>query len=388
MNSKWSTILLIYAFGLAGTSALGMMGPLVGDIARAFSVPEPAVGFAIAGQLLPLAFAGLAVGWLIDRFGPKPLLGIGLLAMAGCGLLNAQTSEFTWLRVALLLQGITLVTVLTAGQGLLMIGTQGRRQVQAMTLWSTVMPVGYALGLLLVSGFAGTESWRLGFTIHATVVLILAGGSLLLTAVRVPATVGGTLKILRNTRVLRLGFSLSLSALAGIGTNAVGALYLHQAHGVELDRSAQLMALASLSGILGSFATGMLLTRGWTARRTATLIVVVALLGAAVFYTPSGHIALALSGAAFQQLAVGAFIALTYALLPRAISDPSMAGTAAGLVGQITGIGASLSAPLFFATLGLAQWSYFLIIVGLAWMASLLTLPVWRRTVIAKELIS
>lgn len=388
MKSQWNTIFLIYAFGLLGTSALGMMGPLVGDIARAFAVPEPSVGFAIAGQLLPLAFAGLAVGWLIDRFGPKPLLGIGLLAMAGCGLLNACTTDFNWLRIALLLQGITLVTVLTAGQGLLMIGTQGRRQVQAMTLWSTVMPVGYALGLLLVSGFAGTASWRLGFMIHGVAALVLAVASLLLVAVRVPPSVGSTLTVLRNTQVLRLGFALSLSALAGIGTNAVGALYLNQVHGLALDRSAQLMALASLSGIVGSFATGLLLTRGGSPRRTATLIVVTALLGAVLFYSPSGRIDLALGGAVLQQLAVGAFIALTYALLPRAIPEPSMAGSAAGLVGQITGIGASLSAPLFFATLGLAQWSYFLAIVGGAWVAGLLMLPVWRRVVIGREVMS
>ncbi|KQK61080.1 hypothetical protein AOX61_10370 [Pseudomonas aeruginosa] len=92
-----------------------------------------------------------------------------------------------------------------------------------------------------------------------------------------------------------------------------------------------------------------------------------------------GAIALAWSGAVLQQIAVGGFIALTYALLPRALPDPGMAGTAAGMVGQITGIGATLSAPIFFSALAMGQWSYFLIILLVAWGSSLLLLPVWSR---------
>ena len=67
MTIKWPSILLIYLVGLAGTSALGMLGPLAADIGRAFTVPGSQVGIAIAGQLLPLAFAGIPVGWLIVR---------------------------------------------------------------------------------------------------------------------------------------------------------------------------------------------------------------------------------------------------------------------------------------------------------------------------------
>lgn len=380
MTSRWPVIFLIYAFGLAATSALGMMGPIAGDIGEAFGVSGQAVGFAIAGQLLPLAFAGVLMGWLIDRLGPRPLLGLGVLVIALCSLINAYTQSFTVLRGVLLLEGIALVALLTAGQGLLMITTAGARQVKALTLWSTVMPVGYALGLLLVSPFAGGENWQGGFLLHGLVLLVLACGSVLLPRVRLPAAPGGSFAVLRNSRVLRFGIALSLSALAGIGTSAVGALYLHQVHGLALAQSAQIMALASLAGVLGSVLIGLLLTCGWQGLSAAALVVTVALLGGLAFYVPWGLVPLAMAGAVLQQVAVGGFIALTYALLPRALPDPSMAGTAAGLVGQITGIGATLSAPLFFATLAQGQWVLFLVIVGVAWIGSLLVLPLWRRT--------
>lgn len=379
MTIKWPSILLIYLFGLAGTSALGMLGPLAADIGRAFTVPGSQVGIAIAGQLLPLAFAGIPVGWLIDRVGPRLLLGVGVLCIAACSLANGLVSSFGLLRVALLLEGIALVAVLTSGMTLLMISTEGRRQVQALTLWSTVMPFGYALGLLLVAPFAGGTQWQGGFLLHAGVLLVLALTVVVLPAARARVSAGSRFAVLRNVRVLRFGLSLSMSALAGIGTSAVGAIYLNQLHGVELARSAQMMALASLAGVAGSFLVGLMLTRGWSGLPISVLVVLVALTGGVAFYVPWGWVALAWSGAILQQLAVGGFIALAYALLPRALPDPGMAGTAAGMVGQITGIGATLSAPLFFTTLAYGQWSYFLLILLVAWGGSLLLLPVWPR---------
>ncbi|MCY1274611.1 Major Facilitator Superfamily protein [compost metagenome] len=379
MNSKWSSILLIYLFGLAATSALGMMGPLVDDIGRTFAASGSVVGIAIAGQLLPLAFAGIPMGWLIDRIGPRPLLGVGVLCIAACSFVNGLLGSFGLLRVSLLLEGIALVAVLTAGQVMLMITTEGHRQVQALTLWSTVMPVGYALGLLLVSPFAGGAEWQSAFLLHAGVLLVLALTVPLLPHVRLRVGAGSGFGVLRNVRVLRFGLGLSMSALAGIGTSAVGALYLNQVHGIELARSAQMMALASVSGVAGSLLVGLLLTRGWPGLPIGVLVVLIALTGGVAFYVPWGWLAVAWGGAILQQLAVGGFIALTYALLPRALPDPGMAGTAAGMVGQITGIGATLSAPVFFAALAFGQWSYFLVILLIAWGGSLLLLPVWSR---------
>ncbi|MNN99010.1 hypothetical protein D3C81_2185480 [compost metagenome] len=70
-------------------------------------------------------------------------------------------------------------------------------------------------------------------------------------------------------------------------------------------------------------------------------------------------------------------------MLPRVLSEPGQSGAAAGLVGQITGIGAALSAPLYFTTLQMGQWYYFVVITVLAWAASYLLLPMRSRSVSA-----
>lgn len=381
MHGMWLKIVLVYLCGLAATSPLGMMGPLVGDIQRHFEVDSQAVGIALAGQLLPLAFAGVLMGWLIDRLGPRRLLGIGVLLMAMGALVNAWTGQFSVFRGALLLQGLALVALLTSGQSLLMMMTSGRQQVQALTLWSTVAPVGYAAGAVLVSFFAGGERWQYGFRVHGVALLLLGLTSLLLPRIRMTLAAGNFRAVLRNGGVLRLGLGLSLASLAGVGTNVVGALYLYQVHGVSPALSAQIMALASLSGIIGSVVAGVLLARGMSGRFAGALIVVTAVSGGVAFYVPWGVLPVALAGAIAQQVAMGGFIAVTYSLLPRALPDPSMVGTAVGFVGQITGLGATAAAPLFLTVLALGQWSYLLSLVAVAWAASLVLMPAMRTAV-------
>lgn len=381
MNGIWLKIVLVYLFGLAATSPLGMMGPLVGDIQRHFMVDSQAVGIALAGQLLPLAFAGLAMGWLTDRLGQRRLLTLGVLLMALGALTNAWTDHFAVFRGALLLQGLALVALLTSGQSLLMIMTDGRRQVQALTLWSTVAPVGYAVGAVLVSFFAGSGQWQSAFQVHGVALLALGVASLLLPRIRMTLAAGNFRAVLRNRGVLRFGLGLSLASLAGVGTNVIGALYLNQVHGVSPGLSAQIMAVASLSGIIGSVVAGVLLARGMGGRTAGALIALIAVCGGAAFYVPWGVLPVALAGAIAQQVAMGGFIAVTYSLLPRALPDPAMSGTAVGMVGQITGLGATAAAPLFLTVLALGQWSYLLALVALAWSASLLLMPSARAAV-------
>lgn len=387
MKNKYVSIVLIYLYGLIGTSALGMMGPLSADVGHTFDVTTSAVGMAIAGQLLPLAFAGLLMGWLIDRIGPRPLLVIGLFIMGMSSLANAWLESFNMLRITLLVEGFALVALLTSGQGILMMVTSGKQQVQALTLWSTVMPVGYSIGLVLVSPYAGGDLWREAFLCHAIIAIALLFAFGGIPSVRGTSGGNSLTEVLRNKCVVRFGFSLSFSALAGIGSSAVGAVYLNQVHGLGMGLAAQSMAAASLCGVVGSILIGGLLTKGWGSNLLASFILACAILGGFAFYWPSGLISLAIAGAMLLQLCVGGFIALVFSLLPRALPVSGQSGAAAGLVGQITGIGAALSAPMYFAALEAGHWYYFLVITAVAWSTSYVLFPFRTRAMyVADEL--
>jgi predicted MFS family arabinose efflux permease len=374
---SWPHIVFIYCCGLGAAASLGLMGPIAADIAAGFAVTPQDVGLAIAGQLLPLAVAGFPIGWLIGRLGSRFTLRVALCGLALSALGNHLAGGFGALRLSLLLQGLCFVGVMTAGQAGLMLATEGRRQVQALTLWATGVPIGYAAGLLMVSGFAGTPGWRGAFLLHAAV----AGGLLLGSLVLLPAVgraggagaaVGG---VLRNVRVLRLGFALGLGSLAGLGSNAVLPLHLQQALSIAPAASAQLLALASLAGVVGSIVVGTLLAKGWPAMRVAWLVGAVAAAGALVTFLPGMAWPAVATGIVMMQLTVGGSIALCFTVLPRLLADPAQSGVAAGLVGQISGIGASLSAPLFFAALGLQNPVVLAALVIGAWTLLLMLIP-------------
>lgn len=379
LAGSWPYILFVYLCGLGAAAALGILGPVAGDIAAGFAVTPQDVGLAIAGQLLPLAVAGFPIGWLIDRVGTRTMLRLSLLGLVGTALGMHFVPSFAGLRWVLLLQGLCFVGVMTAGQVCLMLATEGRRQVQAMTLWSTGVPIGYAAGLLMVSGFAGSAAWREVFLVHAGVLATLAVGSLLLPVVgRVGGAAGASPAVgavLRNGRVLRLGFSLGLGSLAGLGCNAVLPLYLQQALKVDPAASAQMLAMASLAGVVGSVLVGGLLTKGWAPMRVALMVGAVAITGALITFMPGAAWSMVTAGVVLMQLTVGGSIALCFTVLPRLLADPSQAGVAAGLVGQISGIGASLSAPVFFAALGLENSLALAALVIGAWTMLLVLIP-------------
>ncbi|VVO78663.1 hypothetical protein PS874_01550 [Pseudomonas fluorescens] len=149
----------------------------------------------------------------------------------------------------------------------------------------------------------------------------------------------------------------------------------------HFDVDSQAVGIALAGQLLPLAFAGVLLARGMISRFAGALIVVTAVSGGVAFYVPWGVLPVALAGAIAQQVAMGGFIAVTYSLLPRALPDPSMSGTAVGLVGQITGLGATAAAPLFLTVLALGQWSYLLSLVAVAWAASLVLMPAARAAV-------
>jgi MFS family permease len=380
-SGSWPYIVFIYLCGLAGSASLGVLGPVAGDIATGFTVTPQDVGLAIAGQLLPLAVAGFPLGWLIDRVGVRAAIHMALLGIALTAAGNGFSPSFDLFRGSLFLQGVWFVGIMTSGQVSLMLTTSGKRQVQAITLWSTAVPIGYAVGLLMVSSFAGTAAWRTVFSVHAGVTAMLFLVSLVLPATRAQednAGQGGIGSVLRNPRVLRLGFALALGSIAGLGTSAVLPMYLQQSLNIEPSLSARTLAIASLAGVVGSILVGTLLAKGWPAMRVACLVAIVAVGGALITFSPGTSWNWAAAGVVLIQLAGGGAIALCFTVLPRLLSHPAQSGIATGLVGQISGIGASLSAPLFFAALGLQNSLLLAGLVVVSWAGLLLLLPVRR----------
>jgi predicted MFS family arabinose efflux permease len=364
-------------------SPVGMIGPLAGDIARTWNLTPEVVGLTIMFLSLPAVFIGVLMGWLIDRLGARRMLVISASAIFLASLTSTFATSLLWLQLGLLITGISFIAVLTAAQVLIMITTEGNRQVRALAFWSTVAPVGLAAGMLIVARFAGSAGWQMGFGLHATLLAVLIASAFLVPNVRGSAQPGlpreSSARVLRNMRVLRLGLAFACGVLVAFGVVTVLPMFLERFHELAPSTVAPLLAISSLAGILGSLGTGVLLTRGLSPRSVALLIAGLAWVSAVATFAPGMPLLIIAAGVLLLQLAGGGCIALVFALLPRLVESPAQAGTAAGLVNQLQGLGSAAAAPLFFGLLGTGLPVTFVVATAAAWLAFLLLVPVWQR---------
>ena len=161
--SPWPLVLLFYLAGLLAAAQLGKLSALAPLVAAALGLGLPLVALAISLIELGGATLGAVAGLLANRLGLVRCLrwGVGALAVAGLGgaLAQGATGLFGWrlLEAAGYLGVIVSAPVLIARHAARRGGAAGARtQGLALTLWSTFVPVGLALGAW---GSAGATAW-------------------------------------------------------------------------------------------------------------------------------------------------------------------------------------------------------------------------------------
>ncbi len=188
---------------------------VVPDLIRDLNLTVEDVGAAMTSYLAVAAAFMIPVGKLADRMGRRRLLLAGLAIYAAGSVLTGLAWSFWPLLAGRVLLGLSLATVLPSGLGLLnsLFPPQRPGRHRALGLWATAIGVAAGLGPLLGGTLAVTLSWRwaflggvplaalaavgvrLGlpeserhptgdFDITGTVLLALAGGSLVVVADR------------------------------------------------------------------------------------------------------------------------------------------------------------------------------------------------------------
>ena len=377
-GADWIRLAIIYGFGMAAAAAMGMLGPLVGDLSAGLRVGVSAAGGALLCQLLPGSLFGSVIGALIDRAGARRVLMAAGVLLIGMDLSQFFVSNLVWFCIDLLIQGVAVSAVLASGQVMVTALATGVPQIRNLTIWSTVTFIGYAAGLLIAATSAGGAHWRFAFLLHAALIALLPIAGL--TLPKVTATVAKTdlLGVLKETSIVRLGVALGLASIAGVGTNAGISLYLHRVQGVSLAFSASMAATGNLLSMAGSFVVAWILSRGGRPGSLAAGISLVAIVCGMILYFPGAALPLVIPMLFISQSCASAVTALTYTSMPGQLVDRSKIGAATGLVVQISGIGGMLGAPLYFAVLAGNQWAPIAVTLFVLWAGAFLVMPFTR----------
>jgi CP family cyanate transporter-like MFS transporter len=380
--SPWPLVWLLYLTGLLAAAQLGKLSALAPLVSGALGLSLTPMALAISLIELGGATLGAVAGLLAHRLGLRRTLRIGVGALAVAGLAGAAVQGATGLIGWRLVEAAGYLAVIVSAPVLIAhhAGAAGPRvQGLALTLWSTFVPVGLALGAWASAGIAALQGWRVAVAVGGFFGLVLWGAlwRARLPPEHPPATVApAAVRLPAAVRWLVLAFGLF--ALFEIGVLALLPTLLVQQAGLGAAAAGSWTALASVSAVAGSLAAAWWLGHGRSLRWpvAASLGLPPLMLFGVFTATPDAPVAIGLAVA--LNMVGGLFASLAFAILPRLVDGPGTMVRANGLLAQCGASGSLLGPPLMAACVQAGGWraaavlglGVSLLAVAFAWRAT------------------
>jgi MFS family permease len=254
-----------------------------------------------------------------------------------------------------------------------------RVQGLALTLWSSFVPVGVALGAWADAGMAEAIGWRgamvAGGAVAVALWIALWRAPLPINRLPMAASAPASPALTPAIWCLSLGFAAFTLFEVGV-LGLLPSLLVHET-GLDPARAGQWTAVVSVSAVGGSLGAAWLVRHGMGVRWP-----IVASLGVPPWllfgvFVPGPKPVLAIGLAIAVSLLGGIFASLAFALLPRLAREPGQMVRANGLLAQCGASGSLLGPPAMAACVQLggwpaaAVWGLVVSVVGLplAWKA-------------------
>lgn len=360
----------------------------------------------VFGYSLLYAFGQFGWGPLSDRIGAKRVVGAGLLVSVLSNLLMGTRAALVWLLVFACLNGASQSTGWSGLVKTMAVWFRGGNRGIVMAWWST----NYVLGGFLATAFATwtvTETWlwpglgwRRGFLFPALLMMAITG-AYLMVAKETPeaADLPGGLRdravlhsvqsnlavlsdLLRKPSLWMLSFSYFFLELCRYALMFWLPLYMVNRLNYSLRASGYLSSMYELIGIAGAVLAGYVSDRFHQSRRAPVSATMLCGLAVVLFLEPGiARFGLFGTGLAISLAGILSFGPDT--LLSGAgaqdIGEPRAAATASGLVDGIGHVGAIFSPYVVVFVSAHYGWDQlFRVLAGVALLAGLVLIPIWR----------
>lgn len=408
-RGPWPAVTLLYACGLYAAVQLGKFAALAPLFGVALGMSLPLVALAISLVEAGGATLGFLGGRLADRLGLAAVLRGGLVLLVAAGAAEAAAPTGGWLLAARLVEALGYLGVIVTAPVLIVRGTAPhgvRTQALALTLWSTFVPVGLALGAWASAAMAPAWGWRWAMAAWSVLGAGLVGlvwwqGPRPAADTRPPAAASrtpasapdtapdsapasaplgaapmNTLPARRLPPVVALALAFGLFAAFEVGLLGLLPTLLVQQAGLAAADAGRWTALAALSAVGGSALAAWLLRRGVALTGPCLLSLGLPPLLLFGVFTAQPALPLALWLAVAINLIGGVFASLAFALLPRVAPDARTLVRGNGWIAQCGASGSLLGPPLMAQAVHHGGWSA---AAGLGLVLSLAALPLVVR---------
>lgn len=368
----WPSILVYYLCGVLAAAQLGKFAALAPRISQ-----DLALGLAAMAALTSLLeVCGAVFGGVAGRLLPRLGLRRGLLLALAClglgALAAALARQAPLLAAARLVESVGYLITVVAAPVLIARTAPARQQTAAMTLWSTFVPVGLALGAWAYAHAAELSSWRWAQALSVAATLVLMAG-LWRTAVPAAEHLGAPQApqppappAHRTTHTPKahgvdpglwlLTLAFGLYAVTEVGLLALLPSLLVQS-GLPLAGAGSWTAAAALANVPASALAAWLMRRQGTIAWVLVLpLLVSGLLFPWAYQVGTGLLPQAVV-AVLINLISGVFASLVFALLPHFATDERQLSLASGRLTQCGASGALLGPPLMGALVEHGGWT-------------------------------
>lgn len=352
IDSHWRPILLLWFTGVLAAAALGKFASLSPVISADLNLSRVEAGWLVSLIETGGASLGIIAGLLIARLGSRKALLYGMGLLTAGGLIGALIPGLWTLFAARLIESAGYLMVVIAAPSLIATVARPQDQGAALTLWSTFVPAGFAIGMGLSGVLLLFTGWRAVLVVWA----LLAGAALFATA-RTPVveTKSETRLIWPPLPVWLMCAGFGCYTTLFVGLIAMFPLFLTE-QGQSPSVAATVTGLASAATLGGAWAAAQALHRGERARWIALCagLLVPAVLACLIFI---GGPPLWLAGLIIALNAVsGIGSSLVFARLPH-MSPGLNVAAANGVLTQFGAGGSLIGPPLLAAIAGHLGWA-------------------------------
>lgn len=373
---RWVIMVISWVVYLTYNLERMSIGPLAPFFKESLHITNTQVGLLATANTILFALVLLAVGWLVDRFGVRPVLLAGSLFGGIIVCLVFLFPSYQGLLIILTVAGIGYGCIFPAVSKALLTWFPAKERATVMGFNQAAVNVGGMVVALMLPAIALAWSWQAGYLVigisMVVIGLVFAGlyrdppkainnpaGS------RTKTTGGSAWRNLLKSRDLWIiaiaGYFLSVVEFSAI-TNIV--LYLNEGLGFSLLAAGGLLAITQAAGGIGKPFAGIISDRWFGHRRKPMFLIMAAVSGVVCFILGSGFVSanwlvylmMVLLGATALGFG-GIFITMLGEM-----AGPEATGFASGFLGTIMALG-GLSGPPVFGIVVDAAGSF-----GTAWL--------------------
>jgi DHA1 family inner membrane transport protein len=269
--TKWPAVWVIFAGGLAAGAYMTKVPPALPALRADLGLSLVESGW-IQTMLYTIgAAAGVFFGLLAERFGVKRAALVGLGLMVAGGLLGAAAGGYWTLLASRFIEGVGFLLFVVAAAPLLTAATLPQDRATAFSIWSSYMPTGGTLALLLAPLALSAVGWRGLWVVLAVYTALCA---VLLARKVPPAQFGagiGSARLLAESLARPGSLALCLGFICYVGqwTSLMTWLptFVVDEHGASASDAALVTAAYVAINIVGNQLGGVLLRAGmprWT----------------------------------------------------------------------------------------------------------------------------